>query len=332
MENTLSEIRKILGSVRSTLMERKNVVATGVGLKVTTGKKLDQLSIICSVEKKEPVAQLSSADMVPKQVDGIPTDVVTTGRIRAFQPPTEKFRPAPSGVSIGHFEITAGTLGCLVKKEGKTYILSNNHVLANSNDAAIGDPILQPGPYDGGANPADQIAQLTDFVPIVFRDSASQCPVANGVADLSNALAALIGSDSRLQAVSIQAEDNLVDAALALPLNPADVENEILSLGAITGSAEGELGMAVQKSGRTTGHTTGEIQQVDVTADVQFGGGKVARFRDQLVAGAMSQGGDSGSAVLNDEKRLVGLLFAGSDEVTIINRIQNVFTALGVSL
>lgn len=68
-----------------------------------------------------------------------------------------------------------------------------------------------------------------------------------------------------------------------------------------------------------------------MTVDVQYGAGQVARFTDQLLAGAMSQGGDSGSAVLNGENRLVGLLFAGSDVTTIINRIEHVFSALGVT-
>ena len=58
----------------------------------------------------------------------------------------------------------------------------------------------------------------------------------------------------------------------------------------------------------------------------------MAVFTDQLLAGAMSQGGDSGSAVLDDNNRLTGLLFAGSDTTTIINRIENVFSALGISL
>ncbi len=90
--------------------------------------------------------------------------------------------------------------------------------------------------------------------------------------------------------------------------------------------------MAVKKSGRTTGFTTGTIQQVDVSANVQYGAGKIALFTDQLMAGAMSQGGDSGSAVMDDNNRLTGLLFAGSDSTTIINRIENVFSTLGVSL
>ncbi|RXK88162.1 hypothetical protein EST62_04660 [Chlorobaculum sp. 24CR] len=332
METILSTIIPLLGSVRSSLMGRKNVVATGIGYKKTAGEKTGQLSIVCSVEKKEPSAKLLSSEMVPKAVDGVPTDVVATGRIRAFAPPTGRFRPAPGGVSIGHFEITAGTLGCLVRKNGELLILSNNHVLANSNDAAIGDAILQPGPYDGGLNPADKIAELAEFVPIIYNGSSSACPIANSIADVCNLLAAVTGSDTRLQAISVQAAENLVDAALARPLNPADVQNDILGLGAISGTAEGALGMAVKKSGRTTGLTNGVIEQIDVTANVSYGGGRVAQFHDQLLAGAMSQGGDSGSAVLDTSNNLVGLLFAGSDEVTIINRIQNVFSILGVSL
>ncbi|NTW54582.1 MAG: hypothetical protein HGB15_07455 [Chlorobaculum sp.] len=332
METLLSSIIPVLNSVRSSLMSRKNVVATGIGYKISAGKKTGELSIVCSVERKEASAKLLSSEMVPKAVDGITTDVVATGRIRAFVPPTGRFRPAPGGVSLGHFEITAGTLGCLVRKNGELFILSNNHVLANCNDAAIGNAILQPGPYDGGLNPADKIAELAEFVPITFSGSSSACPIANSIADVCNFLASVTGSDTRLQAISVQAAENLIDAALARPLNPADVQNEILGIGAIAGTAEGTLGLAVKKSGRTTGLTTGVIEQISVTSNVSYGSNRVAQFHDQLMAGAMSQGGDSGSAVLDNANNLVGLLFAGSDQTTIINRIQNVFSILGVSL
>jgi S1-C subfamily serine protease len=90
--------------------------------------------------------------------------------------------------------------------------------------------------------------------------------------------------------------------------------------------------MKVKKSGRTTGLTHGIIEQVDVTVRVNFGAGKTALFRDQLLAGAMSQGGDSGSAVLNEKNELVGLLFAGSSNTTIFNRIQNVMELLDVEI
>jgi hypothetical protein len=270
--------------------------------------------------------------MIPKTLEGTPTDVVQTGIIRALQSPTDRIRPAPGGVSIGHKDITAGTLGCLVKKNDQIFILSNNHVLANSNQAEIGDPILQPGPYDGGSYPDDHIANLEEFVPVEFIGLDSDCPFATATASFLNGIAALLGSHVRMKAIIQQAGDNLVDAAIARPLNPEDVSDEILQIGTIQGSAEAELGMAIKKSGRTTGLTTGVVEQVDVSANVQYGEGKIALFTDQLMAGAMSQGGDSGSAVLDDNNRLVGLLFAGSDTTTVINRIENVFSLLGVSV
>ncbi len=332
MADELNNIRGILKSNRENLLKRANVVATGVGYKESGGERTSTLSIVCSVKKKVDAGQLSGQDLVPTAVTGIPTDVVQTGVIRALQAPTDRFRPAPGGVSVGHVAITAGTLGCWVTKNGQKVILSNNHVLANSNDAEIGDPILQPGPFDGGNFPQDHIANLTQFVPISFEGEPSECQFANAVIAFFNAGCRLINSSTRYKVAKVQAEDNLVDAAIAAPLDPADVKDEILNIGPIQGTVEGELGMAIKKSGRTTGFTTGQIQQVDVTANVQYGAGQVARFTDKLLAGAMSQGGDSGSAVLDDNNRLSGLLFAGSDTTTIINRIENVFSALGISL
>ena len=332
MAEDLMIVKKVLKNHRIQLLARTNVVAAGVGYKITGGSKTSALSIVCSVTKKVASSQLSSKDLVPASLDGMPTDVIETGVIRALQSPTEKHRPAPGGVSIGHRDITAGTLGCLVKKDGRSVILSNNHVLANSNAAEIGDPILQPGPYDGGRYPEDHIADLEQFVPINISGLPSECPIATGTADFLNSIARLFGSNVQLQAIDRQQTENLVDAAIARPLNPEDVKDEILQIGTIQGAAEGILGMAIKKSGRTTGLTTGEIQQVDVTVNVQYGEGQIAQFMDQLMAGAMSQGGDSGSAVLDESNHLVGLLFAGSDTTTIMNRIQNVFSALDVSL
>lgn len=328
----LTSVRDSLKQSRKQLLKRANVVATGVGYKVAGGEKTDTLSVICSVSEKLPFNQLRERDRVPERIDGIPTDVVATGPIRALQTRTDRYRPAPGGVSIGHFNITAGTLGCLVKKNGETMILSNNHVLANSNDANLGDAILQPGPHDGGRNPEDRIATLAGFIPINLIETPSDCQIANGVSGLLNGLARLIGSDTSLRAVRVRATENLVDAAIARPVNSADVSDEILEIGTLNGTANGELGMAIKKSGRTTGLTQGVIEQVDVTVNVQYGAGRIAMFTDQLMAGAMSQGGDSGSAVLDDQNRLVGLLFAGSDNSTIINRIENVFSALDINL
>ena len=353
MSDDLSNYRTVLKHQCADLMSRSNVVATGVGFKVVNGQETNDLSIICSVVEKKPVSALSAAEIIPAQVQGVPTDIVETGVITAFQDPKDRLRPSPSGVSLGHFAITAGTLGCLVRKNGEWYILSNNHVIANSNDASIGDAILQPGPTDGGRNSADRIATLAEFIPINFPGGGSGGGTGGGdggggdggggggggggcrffgnsSGDNNNGPGGWTASEA--PAVQVQAVDNLVDAAIARPTDQQIVKNEILNIGTIQGSAPGQLGMGVKKMGRTTGLTTGTIQQIDVTVSVSYGSAGVATFTDQLMAGAMSQGGDSGSAVLDNNNRIVGLLFAGSTTTTIINRIENVFSALGVSL
>lgn len=333
MAHDIEYVRNALRGVVPDLHARANVVATGVGHKVTRGMRTSEICIVCSVTEKVDAAELAPTDLIPPQLEGVPTDVVQTGRIRALQSRAGRHRPAPGGVSIGHRDITAGTLGCLVKKDGDHFILSNNHVLANSNDARRGDPILQPGPVDSGRLPADHIANLEDFVPIRFRqpEPPSDCPTARAVIAALNAICRAIGSMTRYQIVTLQVEDNVVDAAIARPLDPAELTDEILEIGGIEDVGVAGLGTPLKKSGRTTGLTSGEVMQTDVTVDVDYGGGRTARFVDQLLAGAMSQGGDSGSAVLDDGNRLVGLLFAGSDNTTIINRIGHVFSALGVS-
>ena len=145
-------------------------------------------------------------------------------------------------------------------------------------------------------------------------------------------MARLLGSRHRLEAFQENPATNLVDAAIARPLSADLVEKRILEIGEPHGVGEGTLGLKIRKSGRTTGLTSGEITQVDVTAQVSYGLFKTATFTDQLMAGAMSGGGDSGSAVLDEGGRVVGLLFAGSDSTTMINRIQNVVQALNVSI
>jgi len=313
------------------LLSRRNVVACGVGFKETERGMTDEPCVVVSVTKKMPEAQLSSADIVPKKLGEVKTDVVETGVIRALQGHTDRWRPVPGGVSIGHVDITAGTLGCLVTRGDQLFILSNNHVLANSNAAQRGDPIIQPGRYDGGTLD-DQIATLEDFIPINFGTSPPTCSMATGVAGFLNWLAKLLGSSHRVMAFQEVPDRNLVDAAIARPLSDDLVEKRILEIGVPQGSRDATLGTQVKKSGRTTGFTTGRITQIDVTTQVSYGEGQDAIFEDQLMAGAMSKGGDSGSAVLDEDDFVVGLLFAGSDTTTIINPIQFVLEALKVEI
>jgi len=116
------------------------------------GRRTDKFRIVVSVVQKVPGPELLKEDIVPKEVEGVKTDVQESGIIRALQARTDEWRPAPGGVSCGDKGIAAGTLGCLVRGGEQIPILSNNHVLANNNEAQKGDPIFQLGPYDGGTS------------------------------------------------------------------------------------------------------------------------------------------------------------------------------------
>ena len=322
LRGAIAAAREMKRQHEASLLRKANVVAIGVGFKVAGSALTTEPAVVVSVIEKLPAAQLSPENLVPKTVGGVKTDVIETGEIVAFQDPRQKMRPARPGVSIGHFQITAGTLGCLVRKNGGTLILSNNHVLANSNNAQVGDAILQPGTADGGTA-ADQIGALTEFVPIAF-DGTPPPPI--------GCLAQLLSLFGiKPKAMQNEPGNNKVDCALARPTTPDLVTPDILNIGVPAGVGTATLGTQVQKSGRTTGYTTSTIQQIDVTVSVNYGG-PIATFTGQLMAGAMSQGGDSGSAVLDMDKRVVGLLFAGSATTTILNPIQFVISMLGIEI
>ena len=333
----LSEIRAAKAAHTAVLMARPNVVGVGIGRNVKGGVQTDELCLSVLVADKIAIEGLAPEALVPSQLGSVPTDVVQIGTVRANQVPTGKFRPAPGGVSIGHYQISAGTLGCVVRDRttGDRLILSNNHVLANSNDATVGDPIIQPGGADGGTVANDLIARLERFCTIDFgTDTGSDCGIASAYAGFGNAIASLLGSRHRVTVLQANPQAvNLVDAAVARPINDGDVLDEILNIGVVSGTTEGVLGMQVRKSGRTTGYTTGIITTIEATVSVNYGSGRVATFENQFVAGPMSEGGDSGSLIVAaDSQQAVGLLFAGSTQSTIFNPIQAVLDCLDVEI
>jgi hypothetical protein len=332
LNRVLLAVQEVKRLYEEQLMNMSNVVATGIGYKIAGDTLTDEVSIVVSVSKKLPLAQLTEAAIVPKAIEGMKTDVIETGPIVAFQDPKQRMRPARPGCSIGHYQITAGTLGCLVKRGDQVYILSNNHVLANSNAAQNGDAIWQPGKYDGGTS-ADQIATLERFIPIGFPGGTpTPTPEPGGCSPLAAIMKYFQSQPSSTPKAQInEPGNNTVDCALAKPLSADLVSPDILNIGVPIGVGTATLGTSLQKMGRTTGYTTGQITQLDVTVSVDYGG-KIATFRNQLMAGAMSQGGDSGSAVLDMNKRVVGLLFAGSDTTTIMNPVQLALDALEVQL
>ncbi|HET6976033.1 MAG TPA: hypothetical protein VFI24_06910 [Pyrinomonadaceae bacterium] len=309
-----------------------NIVGVGIGVSLppTTnagsevlssglhpGKQALNLYVVERTPVEEMKSHVASAMGVSESAaDEIPVNVIVTGVIEA-QPHRFRMRPAPGGVSVGHFKITAGTIGCLsvgrtAPRNARLMVLSNNHVLANTNGGAFGDCICQPGPIDGGKCPADQIAVLERFVPINFAAGAVNfvdCATGWCWPDrVRRELVHLVGGVPQFFRIG------------SVPVAPA-------------------LNMAVGKSGRTTQLTRGTIIDINASINVSYGAGRVALFKDQIsIRGAggtlFSAGGDSGSSIWtwDPSRRPVGLLFAGGGGITFANKMGRVLAALDINL
>lgn len=342
MAYTLKNAKKVEGKWRGRLRKYSNVSGSGIGYERKAGVNTYRLCIVVFVDRKLPLNQLRHDEVIPESLEGIPTDVQQL--VFSAEEDPNLYRPSPGGCSIGHYRITAGTLGSWAKFAGNWVILSNNHVIADSNNGAKGDQILQPGNYDGGKIP---IAHLREWVPINFDSGGSlppipDCPIGDFFAKSLNKGSRLAGRETRLVSVQGRAfEDgnpNYVDAALADAFEPAEdvVRPEILEIGPLnpTPILEYFLGDGVQKRGRTTELTRGEVTIIDATLQVGYGNNKVATFSDQLIIEEedgkdFSLGGDSGSLVVSLGKRPYGLLFAGGTDgagrkVTVVNKISRV--------
>jgi hypothetical protein len=196
----------------------------------------------------------------------------------------DRHRPLRPGASVGHYRITAGTIGCFVRTGKRTFILSNNHVLADENDGSKGDEIIQPGDIDGGRRPRDVVATLAAFERLRPRGP------------------------------------NSMDCAVALVLDGVESDDRPLGMrNHLHPDPEApEDGDRVEKVGRTTGHTKGRVTAFEVDdVVVRYDLGNV-RFNDQIEIsasrGPFSAGGDSGSLIFTSQDRKpYALLFAGSD-------------------
>jgi hypothetical protein len=315
----------------------RNVVGVGIGEKLVDGKTTGIRAVKFFVRVKFPESHLHDYQVLPKSINGLPVDVEEAGLFRrllgprkkkgrspaalkqeasaAAAPPNPrtKIRPAQPGCSIGFQDpanqfVMAGTFGALVKDGDGSYVLSNNHVLADENrlpasepGGGPGAPIFQPGLLDGGHTDTDQIATLTRFVALQ-----------TGTA-------------------------NKVDCAVAKALKTSLVSRDILQIGPPAGTAPAALDMLVHKFGRTTSYRAGRVTSIDTDVSVQYETGTYTFEGQIIVVGlsgqAFSDAGDSGSLILErDTQMAIGLLFAGSASHTIANHIEEVLQALGVTL
>lgn len=285
----LARARDVLEQVREEWLQRPGVTAVDLGFKWEQGQMTAQLSLRAHVQRKKPAAELSEAELFPKEVDGIPVDVIEA----TYQPQHlldaqlhaaveergRRFTEMPLGVSIGTRHTTAGTLGAKVidEQDGAEMILTNWHVVGGSPDGEPDLPLWQPGRIDGGGQ--------DDTVAVVVRS--------------------IIGP---------------FDAAVARLTGSRPLKNETIEGHPIDQPATPSLGMMVWKSGRTTGYTEGFIDGISMQLTLTYptAGPRTLRQvfrvvpRPGAVAVEVSEPGDSGAVWVDENTgKAVGLHFAG---------------------
>jgi hypothetical protein len=281
-----------------TIFEDRNIVAIGIAEKETEKKKTGELSLCFYVEKKIPKSRMKINKMIPPVLSvadrtAVFTDVRQIGKVR---PQINKRKsPLSSGFSVGNDNET-GTLGAIVKKGSKFFLLSNSHVLADSGKGKPGDEIIYPGEADTTGK-TQQVAGLTDIIPFKIGD------------DFLN----------RVDAALAEVEDDFVDKldfsirGAKSPLDTTDPARD----------------MKIVMRGRTSGNSEGTVEDVHFSIVLPYPGvGKVG-FIDQVKCTRYSKPGDSGSIIVDKQSgKIVGLHFAGSSDGSIFNPISEVVKAL----
>lgn len=301
-----------LVSVAAQRISQLGRVQPGIAVGVARGKKPGDYRLAVRIQHRDLLSG-SRVDAILEAARG-EADVQYIGLLSKQIPAAatryqKRVRPIRPGISIGHYAITAGTLGAIVRMQSddRPRILSNNHVLADENRGAVGDPIIQPGAIDGGELDRDRVAALEAFV--------------------------------RLQ----KNRTNVADAAVALIDEGVEFKRAFPQLGSIRALADVHAVEHVVKVGRTTGLTHGRVTAFEVDGvTVSFSVG-LLRFDGQIeISGVegrpFSAGGDSGSLIIDSEsKKAVALLFAGSDQggldgvgVTYANPLDVVFEKLSI--
>ncbi len=283
----------------------RNITGLAFGRRIAHGETTDEPALVVYVLRKAPRRILPPSRLLPRRMyvgaDCVEVDVVETGPIYALSF-TARERPATAGISIGHLNVTAGTLGAVVtdNTDGSQCILSNNHVMGDSNSAVAGDAIVQPGVFDGGGAPADTIATFKRLVMLS----------ATGTNRVDGAIAQTLKGE-----VIDQVHNNIIPTANAdhpavgllfaggcnrTIMNPiADVLSQLnisfpTGANAIVGA---DIDMNVEKVGRTTEYTTSTITEIDATVVVSGYPWGDTTFDGQITTAWMSDGGDSGSVV-----------------------------------
>lgn len=314
------------------VLRLKNVVGYSGDLRPRNAILEDEKCLLVYVTEKVPLSTLRLDEIIPSTIEDIPTDIFAIGTPTIGEPTDlgrrDAVHPLVSGISVGNWSITAGTLGRAVKKGRQEYLPSNAHVLTDGANKTISKEkrIIQPGKHDGGRL-RDLIGYYTWHDRIFSKEEPSDCPVSRTVITVFNYLSKHSGRRSRLK--SYVEGDNHQDFAVAEPIDGIeyevdrtydfDLEGMAFALRLFAGSDKITIGCkakyqleagydpvddlpihdvnvgdVIRKSGRTTFDTNGEVIDDTARVMVTYGNFK-AMQRDVVMLTYMSAGGDSGS-------------------------------------
>ncbi|MET7718412.1 DNA/RNA non-specific endonuclease [Streptomyces sp. NPDC005407] len=325
-DSVVDSLRQFIRTKGQSYLTDSNVSSIGIGYRNKGGKQTKEITLQFTVDAKAEPEELEAlgTTRIPETitVDGVevPTDVIQ----RSYKPqfhtvdepetPTRKQRldPILPGASVGHIDVSAGTIGCIVfdKNDGAPYVLSNWHVLHGS-DGELGEEVVQPGRHDDNRIAQNRLGTLKRS----HLGMAGDCAVAT-----------------------------IEDRRFNREIFELDIVPEELG--------EPELGDKVIKSGRTTGVTHGVVRRIETLARIDYGGNvglqTIGCFEIGLDPdnppdnGEISQGGDSGAAWMfkkngRPSKVLAGLHFGGEsghnpDEHALACLPRSVFEKLEISL
>ena len=309
----MKKILKARKKFEKLYLPNKNVTGVDIGYKIKDGVFTDDLTLRVFVKKKLDKSLIKKKHLIPKKYKKIETDIIESSIAlqRNWSPNVasdlKKYERLIGGIQISTRNGDTGTLGMLVKdnKTGKPAILTNRHVFGYKPKE--GDPIYQPN------------LESENIIATISRISEKQ------------------SSDNT----------TYMDAAIATVRDGVKISNDIKGIGKVTGinpidTAEEFEKYSVSKRGRTTQLTHGFTAGMRGTHKIEENGKERVLYASNCIDispdlgfhGKFSYSGDSGSVIVDDQNRVMALLFGGSESIgtTTAIPIEKVFDTMDISL
>ena len=316
------------------IFEMENVVGLGVGRKIKGDRETDEPCLSVLVTQKMPQSLLRSRDRIPKSISNVKTDVIETGDIFAGQRPqtnghgTEAAAPFPEVGDYEELDDEAGVEAAPGPSSARTARLQRRTLPCDRRNDRRG----------GGGSPA--VPGDSQTLPAAEQQprpgQLQRCP------DRGSDPSARKGRWRSLP----RGPDRTALPLRSHPLRPRTVELRRCRRGGDRVPRSGSRNLLDRRSAGDGERQAARDRAEDrpdhelhdrprhghqtPRVNVNYGRSRIARFVRQIVTTDMSAGGDSGSLVLDQADRAVGLLFAGSSRATILNPIQLVEAQLGI--